>query len=341
MSKNNKILFKYNLSDKEKEQIIKFYNSFEFISINQFTCWEEINNPEKNICYFIKKYGNKIISYSVILENKKIAYINYGPVSDNNDEIAFAIKEIRQYYKTKRFFKLVVKLGVLNDDVDLIQSKFNYKQSNYPYNWSTLIIDVRQTTIDGIFKRFSKNHKRSIKKAIKNNLSVEQIADDKEVRQLSDIYDKMYDNRKIVKSFKNTYNVFSGINDLFKKNNNGVILGVFKGKKLVGGLILPIQGNTLYYQYGVADVENRNIPILHLGFFEAIKFAQQKQLHFFDFGGYIQTVDKNNQIYNINRFKEGFKGEVLYYPPNMHFVLSPVKYFIYEILRKLYFTIFR
>ena len=90
---NNHFLFKYNLSNNEKHEIIEFYNSFNFISINQFPDWEQINNPNKSICYYINKNENKISSYCIIVESRKIAYINYGPIAKTTNEIINSIKK--------------------------------------------------------------------------------------------------------------------------------------------------------------------------------------------------------------------------------------------------------
>ena len=341
---NNSFLFKYNLSIDEKNEIIEFYNSFSFISINQFPDWEKINNPNKKICYYLNRSSKQLSSYCIIVENKRIAYVNYGPVAKTNEEIINSIKKINEYYKKRKFFKVVVKLGIIDDfKINEITKplKKQFSESNYPFNWSTLILNLKEKNIEEIFKTFSKNHKRSIKKAIKNNLKVKIITNLKDVKSLSLIYDKMYSKRKLVKSFNDTHKVFSDIYSFFKKNKNGYLLGVYNENKIIGGLILPIQNNTIYYQYGVASIEYRHFPILHIGFYEAIKLAIEKNIEYFDFGGYIPDIQESNQIYNINRFKDGFRGDILYYPKNMHFILSPVKYKIYNIIKKIYLRLFR
>ena len=335
--------FKYNLEESDKNRIIEFYNSFDNISINQFVGWEQINNPTKKICYFISFINNSVNSYAVIVENKKIAYVNYGPIAKKDKEIINAINKIVEYYRKKKFIKLIVKLGKPDNNTEIIQKHFNhqYKESNYPLNWSTLILKLKNTNIDDVFGKFSTNHKRSIKKAQKNKLTVSEISSLEQIKCFSEVYDNMYKSRKIVKSFNNTFNVFSNIYNLFKENNNGYFLGVFYNSKIIGGLILPKQGNTLYYQYGATDINYRKFPILHLAFYEAIKIAIAENFDYFDFGGYITNINEKNQIYNINKFKDGFRGEVLVYPKNMHFILSPFKNTFYEMLRSVYFTIFR
>jgi len=343
MSKSSKTIFTYELSNEYKKEIINFYNKFEFISINQFIEWEQINNQNKKICYYLKFDNDNLLCYSIILENKKIAYINYGPIADDYSNIIVAIKDINKYFKEKYFLKVVYKLSNVDETSKKINEFFEneYTTSNYPFNWSTLIIDLRNKTIDEIYNSFSKNHKRAIKKSQKNKLQVKEISNENDIEIMSKFYDEMYNHRHIKKSFLNTYTVFSNIYEYFKKYNNGFILGVYKEDKLIGGLILPLQGKSLYYQYGVASVNNRNIPILHIAFFEAIRLAKSKGLYFFDFGGYIKNIKKTDQINNINKFKKGFGGELLEYNENMHFILSPIKYFIYILIRKIYFYFFR
>jgi len=334
--------FKYSLLESDKKKIINFYRSFDFISINQYPDWEEINNPEKRVCYYIKKKQGQIISYCVILESRKIAYVNYGPISKTAEEITESIDLIKEHYKGVGFLKLVVKLG----DVDAVGTQvLNYFQGKYsvesnPYNWSTLRIELNED-IDTIFKKFRSNHKQSIKKAIKYNVSVRPISSLNEVRELSDIFDKMYSNRKLIKSFDSTCQVFSKVFTFFNEHKTGWMLGVYDGEKLIGGLILPIQGKTVYYQYGMTSIDFRHIPILHLGLYEAIKRSIVEGYDFFDFGGYMPDIEKTDQIYHINRFKKWFGGEILFYPKNMHFILSPLRYSVYSRLKELYTLIFR
>lgn len=341
MSKSSKTIFTYKLSEDYKNRIINLYNKFDFISINQFPEWEQINNPNKKVCYYLKFDNDNLLCYSIIVESRKIATINYGPISNEYSNIITAIEDINKYFKEKKFIKVIYKLSGIDGDSKKINEFFKnkYKISNYPFNWSTLIIDLRNETIDGIYSSFSKNHKRSIKKAIKNKLKVKEISNENDIKILSEFYDEMYNHRHIRKSFLDTYTVFKNIYEFFEKHNNGFILGVYKEDELIGGLILPVQGKTLYYQYGVASVNDRHIPILHIAFFEAIKLAKAKELYFFDFGGYIENIKKTDQINNINRFKKGFGGELLIYNENMHFILSPVKHFIYTLIRKVYFFV--
>ena len=334
--------FKYSLSETDKQELINFYKKFEFISINQYPKWEEINNPGKKVCYYINKKLGRVKSYCVILESHKIAYVNYGPIAETTEEIIESVNLIKEYYRGINFLKLVIKLG----DVDSIglqvlnHFKGEYLIEKKPYNWSTLRIELNED-IDTIFKKFRSNHKQSIKKAIKQNVDVRPIPNLDEVRELANIFDKMYSNRKLIKSFDSTYQVFSKIFSFFNEKNTGWVLGVYDGKKLIGGLILPIQGKTVYYQYGMTSVDFRHIPILHLGLYEAIKRAKEKGYAFFDFGGYMPDIEKTDQIYHINRFKKWFGGEILFYPKNMHFILSPLRYSVYSRLKELYTLIFR
>ena len=51
--------------------------------------------------------------------------------------------------------------------------------------------------------------------------------------------------------------------------------------------------------------------ILHTAFFEAIKISKKNGLLIFDFGGYSKKGEK--QMIGINRFKDGFKGDLIEY----------------------------
>jgi lipid II:glycine glycyltransferase (peptidoglycan interpeptide bridge formation enzyme) len=87
-------------------------------------------------------------------------------------------------------------------------------------------------------------------------------------------------------------------------------MGAFKEDELLGGLIIIFQGDTAFYYKGYIDHDKRSMPINHLAFYTAMIYSRDKNMKWFDLGGYATgTMDK--QLLNINKFKDGFKGELV------------------------------
>ncbi len=334
-----KYYFEEVLDSGNKDRIIAFLQQNQSASIEQDPDWYRINNPSKKVTHFYALQNEQVVCYCSITENKIIAQIHLGPVFSDPETLVSSIRAIRNYYLKKRFAQLEVQLGV-NYNFDEIEyflyNSIPFVQKFDAENWSTISLNI-EPDIEEIFKSFKSNHKGSIKKALKENLKVQFIETVEDVKLLAGLYDKMYLARKLKKSFHDTFEVFNGLNNLFLTRNKGKILGVFTPEgKMIGGVIMGIHNEDMYYKYGISDPEFRKLPVLHLALFEAIKIAKNEGLKIFNFGGYNHFVGKDDQVYAINFFKRSFGGEFIYYPKRMYFTLNKMKFFIFRILKFVY-----
>jgi lipid II:glycine glycyltransferase (peptidoglycan interpeptide bridge formation enzyme) len=133
--------------------------------------------------------------------------------------------------------------------------------------------------------------------------------DELSINKISDIYNYLLENRK---------GYF-----LIVKDNSGIV---------IGGAILVFQGISLRYYKGTTDPDRRDLPILHLLMYEAIKKAKIDSFKYFDFWGYNHFADDNDQVYNINHFKKGFGGYYTFFAKKMNIDLIPEGYNIYRII---------
>lgn len=333
-----KTIFTYSIHDDDKIQIINLFTLHKSIYINQYPGWQDIIFPNKKICCFLQKnVKNELTCYAFISEHLGIATINFGPIGLTSEYIIEGILEIEKYYKKNKFIVLTIQLGTpTNQDTERIQyltyskKKFSLTFSNK--NWSTLLIDLSKD-INSIKKDFSKGHKYDISRA-DDLIEVKILSTKTDIDFLAKIYDEMYLNRHIRKTFNKTTDVFNNIYNFFTQNKNGYFIGVFlkAEAKLIGGIILIKQGNTLLYQYGATNFAYRHLPILHKAIFEGIKIGQQTNCTYIDLGGYNYLVTSDDQIFNINKFKKGFGGVGVFYPAQMTFRLNKIVLYIYTIL---------
>ncbi len=61
--------------------------------------------------------------------------------------------------------------------------------------------------------------------------------------------------------------------------------------------------------------------------------AKSRGLKFFDFGGYAVDVKEGDQLFDINRFKHGFGGELVTYPKTMLIYTTPFSKALYNLYR--------
>lgn len=336
--------FKYSLNNQELDEVLVFLNGFKNYSVLQNPIWSRIIYKNKKVCYFIYRVDNKIVAYSLIVENFFTARIMFGPLCIEN-HIAFnAIEEIYLYYKKAKFARLEIQLGEpTNQKSDEIQNlvfqKYKFINKIGIHNWSSIEIDTTPS-IDQILNSFSQNHRRSIIKTQKNGYKAHVIKNLEQINKLSSIFDNMYSRRKIIKPFANTSEVFSEIYKFFQQKKSGFFIGVFSqnDEELVGGACFTCNSKTLMYQYGCTKASNK-FPIMHLAFYEAIIIAKQMNLNSFDLCGINLHVKQSDQVYNINKFKLGFNGTIVYYPQKMIFVLNKFKNVFFQTVKFFYFII--
>lgn len=343
MKKEQKIkyYFQDELDSNLKEKVLFLLQETRSASIEQNPDWLRLNNPSKKIIHFYALKGEELVSYSNIVENKLVAQIHLGPICSEKEILISSLKSIRDFYLKKGFAQLEVQLAIEtsqeSDDIEYtLYKSTSFTQKFDITNWSTIVIRLDKD-IDEIFKSFKKNHKGSIKKALKEGLTVRPIDLNEDIRDFALLYDKMYKSRGLVKNFPDTLDLFRKLSKMFIEQKNGKILSVFNSKgKMIGGVVLGIQNSEMYYKYGASDPEYRKLPILHLALFEGIKLAKKENLSIFNFGGYNHFVKEGDQVYAINFFKRSFNGEFIFYPKRMYFELNKMKLLVFNIVRFTY-----
>jgi len=334
------IEFTYSLTEKQKQDWISFYKSFSHISVMQYIGWFELYQPNKKVCYCICRENDIVKAVCAILENKIIADVYWGPVANTEFDSVNCIKAIHSYYKKKYFALIRINL---QDEVSektkaielSLKETIPFEQKLGEHNWSSIKINLNQS-FEEIEKSFSTNHKRSIKKAQKEELFVAQLVSSDHLNQFAAIYVQMHKERNIVLPIQDPNKTFNELACFFKDNENGMFLGVFdSSQSLLGAIALSFEGQKAFYLFGASDPSMRKLPILHLAFYEALKIAKERKLSYFDFGGYNHDVDDTSQVYQINRFKQGFGGEFVHYPLQLQLTGNRLVFGAYKILQQL------
>lgn len=334
-------IFKKELSIQDLDDTKDFYNSLEWVTIEQHPEWNALINSSKNNRYFILKADNKISCFAVIEEKNlfivKVANISFGPIFNDVDSLITSIIEIEKFYKLNKFSYLSIQLamptGTLADYVEyklnqVVKIKYNFNKEN----WSSLFLDLSEP-LSELNKKFSKGHKSAIKKAGSNGISVRRISSLNEVETLAKIYLKM----NIARDLPNTQwpqikSLFDSIFEFFEHELKGFFLAVFdESNVMIGGIIVAFQGNTARYYKGASDPDRKDISVLHVALFEAFKISKESGFRYFDLWGYNHFVNEGDQIFYINRFKKGFTHNYLFYPKLMHMPLRPIGYFLFKL----------
>lgn|GEM_PF-1021134 len=327
--KNTDYIFKTELTQQEREMCLELYGAQEFVSIEQHPDWDAITTTKEKSSYFLMKKENKLISYAILhTPQSKVAHIPFGPISDSKEVAVEALNVILEHFKREKFYYLTIQLpGPVSKFSEFTEYRINkFHKIKYFFdkrNWSTSVIDLGQD-IETIIKGFSTNHRRSVKKAKKLGVTARVIDTDTEIANFNDIYVKMYEARgRKIDSEKNLSTYLKAL-EFFKDEVNGFFFGAFDEEKMLGGFIILIQGNTAFYYHAATDPEQRKIPMQHGAIVSVLEFLKNRGVKYFDFGGYNHLVGEDDQIYHINRFKDGFTKDYIFYPKLMYVEFVPM-----------------
>lgn len=335
-------IFTYELSKEDQQTFESFYNSLSVVTIEQHPSWPAVEKAAVKYCYFIARKNNAYHCTAVIIESMSgifpIATLRFGPLFDTEENLQVSIKAIYDHYRKKNFIAYILQLAQRGSDIDSFKLRFDHElKPAYLFEqdqWSSLLIDLQKTE-DELFKNLSKGHKSDIKKSAKLFMQVMEVCNEEDFESLLNIFEKMNSKRGLNIDHVGFTSLLKNTRDFFLSNNTGKILAVKDASgKVLGGMMLAFQGDTVRYFKGASDPDQRNLPVLHLAIWESIKIARSLGFHFFDLWGYNHFAKEKDQVFFINRFKKGFGGQFIYYPKKMYFVYKPMRFKIFHLLKK-------
>lgn len=339
---NLKSELKYILSDSEKDELLSFYKDTYNFSIEQYFGFPKLDNSNLTNAYFIQKNNDKIVSFTIIEEENifiwKFAKIQFGPLVIDKIYLYDSIKLLIDIYKELGFSKIVIQPSIDHSfDSEILKIKLS-KLYNLKFRiqdiWSSIILDINSSN-DEVFSKFSKGHKSAIKQVVKSNLKVVSSSiSSNQILQFSLLYEKMW--RKQGVNFSSTIlnEYFLKILDFSKKQSSICKIYLIENEfgKILGGIIVVYQKSTARYFIGASDFENRTLPIVHYALWEAIIDAKRNNLKNFDFWGYNHFAKEGSALFNINKFKRGFGGDLTFYCSSLVLNFRPLNILCFKIV---------
>lgn len=301
------------------------------VSLLQNPEWVYLTQTQRKKYYIITyNDSDELVGFSIITVKFWHGIIWFGPICRDEDLLPEFILNTAQLAKTTNIALLSIVDRFSDKSYCSINAsvstsfRFSVKQSVAP--WATSIIDLTCSE-KLLFSKFSSNHKRAVKKALDKGMLVRQIESETEILLFAQIYEKMYQRRNILPSSSDTKKMFLKLFVLLKQNQLGSFWGIFYENLLLGGVIVGYHGKTAFYHFGASDKLSNNFPVMHMLFYEVMLWLKRNNFSQFDLGGY-DIINKDKQLANINRFKDGFGGEIIHYPQPINIILIKSKYFI-------------
>jgi lipid II:glycine glycyltransferase (peptidoglycan interpeptide bridge formation enzyme) len=116
-----------------------------------------------------------------------------------------------------------------------------------------------------------------------------------------------------------------------------LVLAEYAGQVIAASLVL-FHGQYATYLHGASADEYREVMAPYLIQWQTIREARSRGCLWYDFGG-VDTRGDKSSWQGITRFKRGFapQVEVRVFPGAYDIILKPLKYWLYQVLRKMRF----
>lgn len=336
------IIFTDRPEQEDRRALEVFYN-MHGTSFLQHPEWKPTDPRISGLRYFFtKNEKGKILSSALIYErDDRRADIYFGPLLSDESLLAPSLTLISEYYKKKFFSHLNLNLPnhkeghILCSDSGFLKSLKAFK-SDAALNWATLKLNLAGIPGDEILNSFSVHHRKEIQRGLKAGLIVAPLKEN-EIEELALLHFKMYSHRGLQSSVENAVKQYRSVYEFIKNTGKGFISAVSdKEGRLLGGAAILYNHDAGYYYLGVADPQERKLPISYMALFDGIKQAREAGLTYFDFGGYKLNASETDQVAKINWFKEGFGGKLVVYPPTLQIILHPFLFRLTAFLKRLY-----
>ena len=192
------------------------------------------------------------------------------------------------------------------------------------------VLDLRKDE-EEILKGMRQRLRRALRKAAKNELTVEKSTDPADIKKFYEI--------QLQTAGRHNFVAFS--EDFLEKqfaafapHGEAVLYTAKYQDEILAQNFMIFYGNEASYHYGVSSELGTKLsgaPLLHL---EAMRDARARGIERYNFWGIVEENETNHRFYGVSCFKRGFGVEELRYTPAHDLVLKKSLYLVTEIIEK-------
>lgn len=176
-----------------------------------------------------------------------------------------------------------------------------------------------------ILKGMRQRLRRALRKAEKNNITVETSTDPADIAEFYQIQlqtAKRHDFTHFSEDF------LTKQFEAFATDNSAVLYTARYNGEVLAQNFMIFYGNEASYHYGVSTELGTKLsgaPLLHM---QAMRDARERGVKRYSFWGIVGENDTKHRFYGVSVFKRGFGVDELQYLPAHDLVLRPAKYWI-------------
>lgn len=190
------------------------------------------------------------------------------------------------------------------------------------------VLDMRKDE-EEILKGMRQRLRRALRKAAKNEITVETSRDPKDIHQFYEIQMQTAGRHGFV-AFSEDFltKQFAA----FAPHDEAVLYTAKYQGEILAQNFMIFYGNEASYHYGVSSELGTKLsgaPLLHM---EAMRDARKRGIKRYNFWGIVGEDETWHRFYGVSQFKRGFGVEELKYVPAHDLILKPGRYAITKLI---------
>lgn len=190
------------------------------------------------------------------------------------------------------------------------------------------ILDLQKSEGE-ILAGASQGLRRKIRKAEKNNITIEKSEDPAIVKIF---YQIQLQTAKRHNFYAFSEDFLTKQFTAFVKNHEAIMYTAKLGDEILAQNFMIFYGNEASYHYGVSSelgTKYSAAPLLHL---EAMRDARERKINRYNLWGIVDLDDTKHRFYGVSEFKRSFGVTELKYTPAHDLVIDPIRYAITKII---------
>lgn len=280
---------------------------------------------------FIKKNGKIIAAYAGEVEPAKRGRhlaIAGGPLLDWRDQdltkaIFSDMKKIGEELHCS-FIRVRPQLELSEESLEIFKKHHFRRAPIYLSVEYAGILDLQRTESE-ILANMRQRLRRALRKAEKNQLTIEKTTDKNAIKKFYQI-ELQTAKRHDFYAFSEQF--LTKQFEAFAKNNEAVLYIAKKDDEILAENFMIFYGNEASYHYGVSSelgTKYSGAPLLHL---EAMRDARKRGINRYNFWGIVDENDTKHRFFGVSTFKRGFGVTELKYLPAHDLVLNKFEYYL-------------
>ncbi len=210
----------------------------------------------------------------------------------------------------------------------LIKQSSNLRETKPTFAQETIFLDLTQPE-ERLLEQMSQKTRYNVRLAQKKGVRIKEASDPKDFQYFLALQRKTAAKQRF---YLHPDNYYQTLYELMQPAGKAHLLLATVEEEPCTAWLLFSHNAVLYYMYGGSSEKYHSLMPNNLMMWEAIKLGQRLGCELFDLGGI--NSDPKHHWAGVTRFKKGYGGRVVKFPPSYDLILKPWRYRLFLIADK-------